>query len=105
MGPEFTLWDKVVYLSSIGWTLLLCVVFIVGTFCNLLFDVKLETWTQFWWVYVVVMFVLSVITTVWFIIGGIRDYRKMFYLLRTRKVDDTDNGRVSQHLAEMAVEE
>ncbi len=105
MGPEFTLWDKVVYLSSIGWTLLLCVVFIVGTFCNLLLDVKLETWTQFWWVYVVIMFVLSVITTVWFIIGGIRDYRKMFYLLRTRKVDDTDNGRVSQHLAEMAVEE
>jgi len=103
MGPEFTFWDKVVYLSSIGWTLLLCAVFIIGTVLNLVFDVKVETWMKFWWVYVIIMFVLSVLTTVWFIIGGIVDYRKMFRLLKTRSTDESDDGRVFQHLAKEAV--
>ena len=70
------------------------VVFVTGVIYNLAFDVKTESWIKFWWVYVVIHFVLAVITTIWFIIGGIRDYRDLFRLLRTRQVDETDDGRV-----------
>ncbi|OHB57128.1 MAG: hypothetical protein A2Y12_13595 [Planctomycetes bacterium GWF2_42_9] len=100
MGPEFTFWDKVVYLSSIGWTLLLCAVFVIGTILNFVFKVQTQTWTKFWWVYILVMFVLSVLTTIWFIVGGIRDYVKMFALLKVRKSDERDDGRVFEHLGQ-----
>jgi SSS family solute:Na+ symporter len=100
MGPEFTLWDKFVYLSTIGWTLLLCAVFIVGTAMNFIFKLDTGDWTKFWRVYIDIMFVLTVITTIWFIVGGIRDYRKMFRLLKSRKADDRDDGRVLDHVAQ-----
>jgi len=87
-----------VYLSAISWTLLLCSVFLIGTVINLLFEVGDEAWQKFWWIYVIVMFFISVITTIWFIIGGFRDYREMFQLLRARKADERDDGRVFKNI-------
>ena len=58
------------------------------------FDVKTESWARFWWFYIVIHFVLSVIITIWFFIGGLRDYKEMFRLLKTRKDDELDDGRV-----------
>ena len=94
MGNEFTRWDKVIYIASLVWSLSLCAVFVTGVIYNLAFDVKNESWIKFWWIYIVIHFVLAVITTIWFIIGGLRDYRDMFRLLRARKDDELDDGRV-----------
>ena len=94
MGKEFTRTDKIIYIASISWTLSLCAVFVIGTLYNLAFDVKTSSWIKFWWAYVMVHFVLSIITTIWFVVGGLRDYRDMFRLLKLRKADDLDDGRV-----------
>ena len=98
MGNEFTLLDKIIYIASTTWVISLCVVFVFGTAFNILFDIKTETWSKFWWIYILVYFVLSVISTIWFIIGGLRDYRDMFRLLRTRKADELDDGRVTDEV-------
>ena len=97
MGKEFTRTDKIIYIASIGWTLSLCVVFVIGTLINLAFKVETSSWVKFWWVYVVIHFVLSIITTIWFVAGGIRDYRDMFRLLKSRKADELDDGRVLEN--------
>ena len=94
MGNEFSRFDKFIYIATLSWSLSLCVVFIVGVVYNLIFDVKVESWIEFWWVYVLIYFVLSIVTTIWFTIGGLRDYRDMFRLLKIRKSDETDDGRV-----------
>jgi len=94
MGREFTRWDKFIYIASLAWSLSLCAVFIIGTLLNLLFDIGTASWAKFWWIYVIVHFALSVVTTIWFVIGGVRDYRDMFRLLKIRKPDALDDGRV-----------
>ena len=102
MGKEFTRTDKIIYIASISWTLSLCAVFVIGTLYNLAFDVKTSSWIKFWWVYVVIHFVLSIITTLWFVAGGLRDYRDMFRLLKSRKADEQDDGRVIEDEPETA---
>jgi len=98
MGREFTFWDKVIYLGSVGWTLFLCAVFIVGTVYNWIVDVKTESWTKFWWIYILINFAISILALIWFFFGGLRDYREMFRLLRTRKADELDDGRVIEKI-------
>ena len=44
-------------------------------------------------------FVVAVISTVWFFIGGLIDLRRMFRDLKNGKVDDLDNGVVSGHVS------
>ena len=55
-----------------------------------------DSWVRFWWVYIIVHVALGVITTMWFLIGGVRDYREMFRLLKIRKSSEEDDGRVLQ---------
>ncbi|HBG25812.1 MAG: hypothetical protein A2X47_00035 [Lentisphaerae bacterium GWF2_38_69] len=94
MGNEFQGRDKILYLSTIVWTLLWAGVFIIGLICNTIFDLKIGFWTTFWKYYVGLMLVLSIITTIWFTFGGILDLKKMFRLLASAKRNDLDDGFV-----------
>ncbi|MHB9070822.1 MAG: sodium:solute symporter family protein [Sedimentisphaerales bacterium] len=94
MGKEFTTWDKIIYLASLGWTLLLSGIFVLGTIYNLIFDVKLESWAIFWRIYIITMLVLTIIVTIWFVMGGIWDMNKMFQRLNVLVKDDRDDGTV-----------
>ena len=94
MGREFTFWDKVIYLSSVAWTLVLVAVFVVGTVVSLAYDVADAAWARFWWIYLVVHLVISAVTTVWFVIGGTHGMLDLYRRLRTLKPDDRDDGRV-----------
>lgn len=93
---EFNLRDKIVYLSILVWTTLLIIIFIAGTSYNLLFDVQDAAWAQFWKYYIAVLVIMSVLTTIWFTIGGFKDMSKMFCLLETIKRDDSDDGKVEK---------
>jgi solute:Na+ symporter, SSS family len=93
---EFNLRDKIVYLMIFGWTILLITIFIAGTAYNLFYDVSEDTWAIFWKYYIAVLVVLSVITTVWFAIGGFRDLTKMFSMLKTMTRDKSDDGYVER---------
>jgi SSS family solute:Na+ symporter len=79
-----------------AWTMLMFAVFITVTFSNLF-----SRWTEHgWWSFFAVMniylpLVVSVVTTIWFTIGGMRDFKRLFAKLRDPNRDTADVGLVS----------
>ena len=94
---EFNLRDKILYLATVGWTVLWIVIFIAGTIYNLAVDIETTAWMTFWRYYIWMTLALSIIVTIWFILGGIRDLKRMFFLLSTVKRNDLDDGMVVDH--------
>ncbi|MDP6417197.1 MAG: hypothetical protein QGG54_19515, partial [Gammaproteobacteria bacterium] len=82
MGPEFTTFDKIIYISSICWTATLCIAFVAGTIGQVFIGFSTQAWSNFWWIYILVNFALSIITAVWFLWGGVKDWREMFRRLK-----------------------
>jgi solute:Na+ symporter, SSS family len=54
-------------------------------------------WAKFWQIYVWSILSLSVLTTVWFFIGGLKDLKDMFNLLSETKADEFDDGIVNRN--------
>jgi hypothetical protein len=71
--------------------------FFLVLICNVLNPWGPKAWD---WYYFLTMlwipFVIGVITTIWFFIGGIVDLRHLFVDLEQRKRDFSDNGRVEK---------
>lgn len=97
MGSEFTFWDKVIYLSTIGWNFLWLAIFIIGTVYNIIFDVSDDAWSTYWYWYIVVSIVLGTIITIWFMIGGFSNIKDMFARLKVMKRNELDDGMVIDH--------
>lgn len=91
---EFSRRDKWLYLITMAWTFTWIVIFIGGTIYNIFVKVSSQTWMVFWKYYTLAMIVVSIITVLWFTIGGILDVKYMFNLLRGLKRDDLDDGTV-----------
>ncbi len=95
--PEYTTGDKViawfVFSYSVVWR---CgVAFLCVVASNLVSRWKLESWNSYFYVTLfAIPCVLGIITTVWFLIGGIRDLIRLFRDLKQRQRDETDNGFV-----------
>lgn len=94
---EFSRSDRIIYLATTGWTFFLSALFVLGTAYNFVFEVKSESWMCFWKYYTWIILGISVITTIWFTIGGIVDMRRMFELLKKIKRNDLDDGTVVAH--------
>lgn len=94
MGSEFSKWDKIIYIGTIIWVLGWWLVFLIGTAVNLLVGISEETWIAFWHVNIWISLGLGVLTTVWFICGGICDVRRLFTDLRGHGQNAADDGRV-----------
>jgi hypothetical protein len=43
--------------------------------------------------------IIAVISTVWFLIGGVIDLRRMFHDLEVREINNLDNGMVEGHIS------
>ncbi|HBG26672.1 MAG: hypothetical protein A2Y10_18440 [Planctomycetes bacterium GWF2_41_51] len=97
MSSEFTRKDKILYISTFAWTGLWITIFIAGTIYNFVVDVKTQSWIVFWRYYTLLTLVLSIITTLWFTVGGLIDLKKMFNLLKTIKRNESDDGTVINH--------
>ena len=100
--PEYTLGDKVIVWSVFGYA----IVYKFGLcFCAVLVWNLISPWpTQWWSTYFLitslwVTAILGVISTVWFLIGGIIDIRKLFRDLASRIDDPLDNGMVEGHVS------
>jgi len=91
---EFTGSDRLITYISVGWPLFWTAVFIAVTIYNLTVQVPDSSWLRFWhgWTWFIVG--CAVLVTAWFTIGGFRDLRDLFRLLRARRADATDDGRV-----------
>ncbi len=91
---EFTKGDKVIYIATYAWTFAWFVVFVIGTIINLSSDVSDNSWMNFWKYFVVINIVASAVVTVWFTIGGLKDFREMIKSLRSMVRNHSDDGRV-----------
>lgn len=103
---NFTRGDKWISGSLFGWSAFWLAVFLVGTVWNLLFPWSNSTWSSFWHVAGIgVPILMSVVTGIWFTLGGFRDMRDLFRRLRVAKVNHLDDGTVINHqnLDEQAV--
>lgn len=94
---EFTKGDKAIYYVTTGWTFAWVIVFTIGTLFY--FFVKPFTndqWMNFWKIYTYLFLTASIIVTIWFTIGGIKNLREMIHALRTNIRDHHDDGFVSK---------
>jgi solute:Na+ symporter, SSS family len=92
---EFTLFDRITTYLIVGWSTLLLMIFLAGTTYGLIIPISEDVWAKFWFWYMVQLFVMFVVSTVWLTLGGLRDVRKMNRVLLSRKRDYSDDGRVS----------
>ena len=94
---EFTRGDKVIYAVTIGWTLLWVLVFIAGTIYNFVVEpIENSTWMEFWKIYTYIFLGVSIVVTIWFTIGGIKNLREMISALRHNLRDHSDDGFVKK---------
>ena len=96
MGDEFTKGDKFLYILNYIWTGVWTLVFIIGTIYNLSNNVSNQTWMLYWRYYIYVHVFMSLVTMVWFSIGGFRDLKVMMKRLRNDVRDHGDDGWVSK---------
>jgi hypothetical protein len=100
--PEYTRGDKVIAWSVFGYAIIykfgFC--FIGVLIWNMISPWPLEWWSTYFFITsLVVTAVLGVISTVWFLIGGVIDLRKLFRDLERRVDDPLDNGMVEDGVA------
>ena len=99
---EFSFGDKIIYCLNMGWMLFFMAAFIVMTILNTFETWSDEAWANWWYFFVWVSGIASLSITVWFIIGGCIDLRKMFKRLRSIHRNASDDGTVIEHLGNKA---
>ena len=108
IDKDFSWGDKSIAISLFVWMLFWLAVFIVGTIWNLASPWPLSVWTAYWHVTAIgIPLVITVVTSVWFTWGGMRDMRRLFQRLKVEKFNVLDNGTVVGHrnAADLMLEE
>jgi len=96
---EFTPSDKIVAGVTLAWPLVWFLIFLVGNAWHLLREggIPNESWLDFWRYWTWFIFASSVVVTVWFIVGGLRDTIYLYRKLGGAQTNDLDDGRVVDH--------
>ena len=95
---NFTLADKWVAGTLLGWSCLCCLAFLIGTAWNLIAPWSVATWSTFWEIVGIGFPIfIATLTGVWFTWGGIKDMRDLFHRLRAERVNHLDDGTVVDH--------
>lgn len=94
MNASFTRGDRLIYYFNICWAGILFGAFVTGSVIRFFRPIRSGVWASWWTVYLYLMIFMAVTTAVWFLIGGVRDLKTMFQLLRTGQVDESDDGSV-----------
>lgn len=94
--PEYSRGDRILAWSVFLWTVWGFGLFLFQLVANVCFGRwSEETWFAWWQYYTLpVTVVYGVITSIWFVIGGTRDLKRLFTALRSLKRDESDNGMV-----------
>jgi hypothetical protein len=100
--PEYTTGDKVIAWSVVIWSL----VYGFGVmFCGVLIWNAISPWPpERWSVYffittIVAALIVGSVSTIWFLIGGLVDTRRLFRDLEKRVANPLDDGRVEGHVS------
>jgi len=95
--PEYTKGDRIIAWSVFIYTFIykLLITFIVLVICN-----KFFSWPKSWWNWyfyltsLIVPSAIGIVSTIWFLWGGIKDLRRLFVDLENRQEDVNDNGQI-----------
>ena len=94
--PEFTRRDRLIFWGTFWWQMGLWLIFLGGTIAGAFFiSIPIAAWTGFWFVKIWVSFVLGIGITIWFVWGGCVDAFRLFRDLRTARIDQSDDGLVT----------
>jgi Na+/proline symporter len=102
INDDYTKGDKAIAWSVFGYAIVFQ--FFICFVCVLIWN-AISPWPDHWWsiyffvVYILVAMVIGCITTVWFMIGGIIDARRLFRDLEARVDNPLDDGRVIGHVS------
>lgn len=96
-GKEFSLGDRIMVVISYAYILLFFAIFLIGTIYMLSTDISDELWGTFWWVFSIIILLMTTAITIWISIGGVKNLRELFITLRTLKRDAHDDGTVVGH--------
>ncbi len=100
--PEYTKGDRIIAWSVFGYTfgyqIGLC--FIVVVIWNMISPWPVEWWSYYFLINsMIIAGVIGAFSTVWFMIGGIIDLRRLFKDLAARVDNPLDDGRVEGHVS------
>ena len=96
--PEYTRTARAIAWSVFWYSFVYALVIV---FCGTIIWNAVYTWPKNWWnikffvTSLLIPGIIGVITTFWFVAGGIRDLKRLFVDLANRKQDENDNGQVS----------
>ena len=94
---EFTKSDRVLYYALMGWLLVFFAIFVGVTVFHFIWGTTDAFWIKYWTGWVWLIAILGTGTTIWFLIGGLRDMKSMFRDLGTVDRNVNDDGRVVGH--------
>lgn len=100
--PEYTRGDKIITYAVFGYSFVYQVIlsFVAVLVWNLFSPWPLKWWsTYFFVIQVAIATLVGAVSTVWFMVGGIIDLRKLFRDLAARKDNPLDNGQVVGHVS------
>ncbi|EIP98359.1 Na+/proline symporter [Opitutaceae bacterium TAV1] len=104
INPEYTRGDKIIAWSVFGYS----IVYKMGfCFFAVLVWNMISPWPKHWWstyfliTSLIVSAIVGTITTVWFLLGGIKDTFRLFKDLENRVDNPLDDGRVEGHVSLM----
>jgi len=95
---DFTFWDKIVSGGIFFWSMFWLAVVVIGTVWNLIHQWPTQVWADYWLIVGIILPVLvTIVTLVWFGIGGFIDLRLLFARLTSMKRDARDDGSVGEY--------
>jgi SSS family solute:Na+ symporter len=100
--PEFTRGDKIISWAVFGYAIVykFGLSFVAVLIWNLISPWPVEWWSTYFFITsLVVTGILGVISTFWFLIGGVIDLRALFRDLAARSDNPLDNGQVEGHVS------
>ena len=98
IGKEFTVGDKVIYMTRLAWIIFFGGAVLVVSGYAILFSPPQDSFWLKWWIFqTVALVVVSIVVTIWFILGGVIDLKVMLRMLTTAKRNERDDGTVHGH--------
>jgi len=96
---EFTRTDRLLAFALVLWNGVWMVLFFGAAAYNfLLAPIPDAWWSAFWRIWLWVQVAVGALAYLWFCVGCAGDIRRVFGRLATLQRDDTDDGRVTQHV-------
>lgn len=107
IDDEYTTGDKVIAWSVFGYSVIFQFVisFLLVIIWNAFSPWPAEWWSWYFFITVIVVgIVVGSVSTVWFMVGGVIDIRRLFRDLKLRVVNPLDDGWVEGHVSLVDVE-